>query len=175
MIRFVVAAIWICAVTLGSIFFAFSARDTGETEAAPPPFFGGLDYVKADIVSVPVVRAGAIDGYILAKFVFTVDPARAAAMSVPAASILADEAYSYIYGNPVIDFAKIDKVDIDGLRVALRDSINSRIGEKVVYEVLVEQLDFLSKQEIRDNTTRRRPSEGQKPAAAVEAPAKPAH
>ncbi|MDP3896339.1 MAG: hypothetical protein Q8Q62_06655 [Mesorhizobium sp.] len=175
MIRFVLAAVWICAVTVGSIFFAFSAaRSSGKAEVAPAPYFGGLDYVKTDVISVPIVRDRAVDGYFLARFVFTVEPAKAAAMSVPAATILVDEAFTYIYGHPLVDFTRTEKIDVDGFRVALRDSINARVGQQLVHEVLIEQLDYLSKQEIRDNTAKRRTASA--PPATDAAPkAAPAH
>lgn len=174
MIRFIIAAIWICAVTVGSIFFAFSAaRDTGEAEAAPAPYFGGLDYVKTDVISVPIVRDRAVDGYFLARFVFTVEPGKAASMSVPAASLLVDEAFTYIYGHPLVDFARTDKIDVDAFRIALRDSINARVGQELVHEVLIEQIDYLSKQEIRENTAKRRTVSA--PPAADAAPKAPAH
>ena len=171
MIRFVAAAVWICAVTVGAVFFAFSAANkSGEAEAAPAPYFGGVDYIKTDIVSVPIVRDGTVDGYFLARFVFTVEPAKVAGMTVPAASVLVDAAFSYIYSHPMIDFTQTNPVDIDAFKIALRDSVNKRIGQDIVHEVLIEQLDFLSKKEIRENT-RRAPVE---PAPAA-APAKPAH
>ena len=167
MIRFVVAAVWLCGVTLGALFFAFSSvKESADAEAAQPAaYFGGLDYVKTDVISVPIVKDAAIDGYFLARFVYTVDPARKAQMSVPVDALLTDEAFTYIYSNPLFDFSEPKRIDIDGFRNDLRDKINARIGEKLVHEVLVEQVDYLTKQEIRDNTMRRRAVSA--PATAV--------
>ena len=44
---------------------------------------------------------------------------------------------------------------MDGFRNGLRDSVNARVGEELMHEVLVEQVDYLSKQEIRDNLRER--------------------
>ena len=41
-------------------------------------------------------------------------------------------------------------------RAGIRNRINEKVGEDLVHEVLIEQVDFLSKEEIRDNTIRRR-------------------
>ena len=75
MIKFVVAALWLCAVTAGSIFYSLSS--TGQVAAntsAEQPYFGGLDYIKADLISVPNIRKARIDGYFLARLVYTVEP-----------------------------------------------------------------------------------------------------
>jgi hypothetical protein len=156
MIKFVIAAIWICAVTVGSIFFAFSSTSEKPEAAAPAPFFGGLDYVKTDVISVPIVKDGGVAGYFIARFVYTADPARLAAMTVPAEAMLIDEVFTYLYSNPAIDFSRAERLDIDAFRNGLRDSINKRLGEDLIKEVMMEQVDYLSKQEIRDNAMKRR-------------------
>ncbi|MCR5855880.1 hypothetical protein [Mesorhizobium sp. J428] len=157
MVKFIVAAVWIVAVTVGSIFFAFSSTSDkpGEVEK-PAPFFGGLDYVKTDVISVPVVKNGEVAGYFIARFVFTAEPARIAKMSVPMQSIITDEFFTYLYSNPLIDFTRGDRIDINAFRSGLRDNLNKRLGEDVVHEVMMEQVDYLSKQEIRDNAMKRR-------------------
>lgn len=157
MIKFVIAAVWIVAVTVGSIFFAFSSTDSKPKETeAPAPFFGGLDYVKTDIISVPVVKGGEVAGYFIARFVYTAEPARIAKLTVPMQALITDEFFTYVYSNPLVDFTKGEKIDIDGFRTGLRDSLNTRIGEEFVKEVMMEQVDYLSKQEIRDNAAKRR-------------------
>lgn len=157
MVKFIVAAVWIVAVTVGSIFFAFSSTGDkpGEVEK-PAPFFGGLDYVKTDVISVPVVRNGEVAGYFIARFVFTAEPARIAKMSVPMQAIITDEFFTYLYSNPLMDFTRGDRIDIDAFRSGLRDNLNKRLGEDFVHEVMMEQVDYLSKQEIRDNAMKRR-------------------
>jgi hypothetical protein len=171
MIRFVAAALWICAVTVGSIFFAFSASSERSSPEEKPAFFGGLDYVKTDVISVPLVKTGKVAGYFLARFVYTAEQSKLAALSVPAEAMLVDQLYTYLYTNPQIDFTATEKVDLDVFRIGLRDSINERLGDKLLHDVLIEQIDFLSKEEIRDNTIRRRTG-AEKPAALP--PAAPA-
>jgi len=157
MIKFIVAAVWVVAVTVGSIFFAFSSTGDKAGEAEKPAaFFGGLDYVKTDVISVPIVKEGEVAGYFIARFVYTAEPARIAQLSVPMQAIITDEFFTYLYSNPLMDFTRGDRIDIDAFRSGLRDSLNKRIGEEFVHEVMLEQVDYLSKQEIRDNAMKRR-------------------
>jgi hypothetical protein len=159
-IKFIVAAIWICGVTVGSMMFAFSSvqKDAGE-EAAPATYFGGIDYVKTDTLSIPIVHEAAVQGYFIARFIYTAEQKRLAAMTVPAESILVDEVFTYLYSNPLIDFTDTAKIDIDAFRAGLREAMNKRLGEELIKDVLIEQVDYLSKQEIRDNALRRRAGE----------------
>ena len=42
-------------------------------EAEPEKLYGGLETVRTRMISVPVIRSGAIQGYVLAQFSFTAD------------------------------------------------------------------------------------------------------
>jgi hypothetical protein len=165
MIKFIAAALWICAATVGAVFYSYqTAGERGEGEA-PKPFLGGLDYVDSDIISVPLIRDSSVQGYFLTKLVYTVEPADLAKLSVPASALFTDQVYSYLYSNPQIDFTHAAKMDVDAFRKNIRDSINARVGTEIVHDVLVDQINFLSKDEIRDNAIKRRTSTPAKPAA----------
>jgi hypothetical protein len=167
MIKFVIAALWLVAVTLGTVIFSFSMTGPKPDKAPQPAFFGGLDYVKTDIISVPLMKNEEVYGYFLTRLVYTVEPAVMKTLSLPAEALLVDEVYSYLYANPEIDFADYAKLDLDKLRTGIRDAVNKRVGKKLVHDVLIEQIDFLTKAEILDNTIRRRtPPDDEKAAPA---------
>lgn len=167
MIKFIAAALWIVVVTLGAVFYSFQAAANRPPVAAASPLLGGLDYVKTDVISVPFIKGDRIQGYFLARLVYTVEPKQVAKLSVPLDALLIDQVYTYLYGNPQIDFAKRDTIDIDAFRNGIRDSVNTRIGDKLLHDVLVEQIDFLTPDDIRDNAAR------QRRAAAAEAAKSP--
>jgi hypothetical protein len=160
MIKFIAAALWICAATVGAVFYSYQAAGARGEGEAPKPMLGGLDYVDTDIISVPLIRDSAIKGYFLTKLVYTVEPAEMAKLSVPASALMTDQVYSYLYSNPQIDFSKAESIDIDAFRKNIRDSINARVGAEIVHEVLIDQVNFLSKDEIRDNAIKRRDNAG---------------
>ena len=172
LIKFIAAAIWICLATIGSVFFAFQTS-SANSEAKGPALFGGMDYVKTDVISVPLLRDSKIDGYFLARLVYVIDPKKLKQLTVPAEALLVDEVYSYLYSNPQIDFSVNDTLDLDALRNGIRDSINARVADTLIDDILIEQIDFLSKDEIRDNSVRRR-TKAVEAGKADEAPA-PVH
>ena len=165
MIKFIAAALWICAVTLGAVFYSFQAAGQRGAAEPPKPMLGGLDYVKTDMISVPLLRDGTINGYFLTKLVYTVEPAEIKKLSVPAQALMTDQVYSYLYSNPQIDFTKKESIDLDAFRKSIRDAINTRVGVELVHEVLIDQVNFLSKDDIRDNALRRRKNAGETAAA----------
>ncbi len=156
MIKFIVAAIWLCAVTIGAVFYSFQNAAAKMDAPPPPPLLGGLDYIKTEIVSVPVLTDGHINGYFLTRLVYTIEPSKMAKLSVPADALIVDQVYSYIFGNPDLDFVNHETLDLNAFREGIRKKINEKVGEDLVHEVLIEQVDFLSKEEIRDNTIRRK-------------------
>lgn len=155
MIKFVVAAFWVIAVTIGAMFYSFQSAGAKNTVEVPAPLMGGLDYIKTDVLSIPLIRGSAVQGYFITRLVYTVDPEKLAKMSVPADSLIVDQVYQYIYSNPQLDFAQYETLDLEAFKTGIKDAINARIQEPVINEVLVEQIDYLSKEEIRDNTIRR--------------------
>lgn len=160
MIKFIVAALWICAATVGAVFYSFQAAGARGEGEAPKPMLGGLDYVSSDIISVPLIRDSAVKGYFLTKLVYTVEPAEMAKLSVPASALMTDEVYTYLYSNPQVDFTKAASIDLDAFRKDIRDRINARIGAEIVHDVLIDQVNFLTKDEIRDNAIKRREGAG---------------
>jgi hypothetical protein len=156
MVKFALAAIWIAAVALGSVYYSFNNSKDNPEGPNEPSLFGGLDYLKTGIVSVPLFREGRVYGYFLARLVYTIEPARLAALTLPAEAVVVDQVYDYLFANPDIDYHDKATIDLDSIREGIRDSINERVGEKLVHDVMIEQVDFLSKSDIRDNTIRRR-------------------
>jgi hypothetical protein len=172
LIKFVAAAIWICVVTIGAVVYSFQTSGAN-ADAKGPALFGGLDYVKTDVISVPILRNSRVDGYFLARLVYVVDPAKLKLLTVPVEAILVDEVYSYLYSNPQLDFSAKETLDLKIFRAGIRDAINARVQDALIDDILVEQIDFLSKDDIRDNSVRRRTKaiEAEKKAAS----AAPAH
>ncbi|KRB19333.1 MULTISPECIES: hypothetical protein [Mesorhizobium] len=160
MIKVIAIAVWVCAATLGAVFYSFQAAGDRGVGEKPKPMLGGLDYVKTDVISVPLIHDSRIDGYFLAKLVYTVEPEQIKKLSIPAEALITDQVYSYLYAHPQIDFGKKQPIDLDTFRAAIRDTVNARVGATLVHEVLIDQVNFLSKDEIRDNWLRRRQDAG---------------
>src|SRR3546814_12929028 len=63
----------------------------------------------------------------------------------------------------MIDLGNPHAFDLEVLKTRIRDDMNMRLGDGTVAEVLVERLDFMSKEDIRTNVAR----EGRHPVEEV--------
>lgn len=149
MIKFIIIGLWICAITLASSYTAASWKaDTGEaTEGGEN--LEGLNYEKTGPINVPMVVDGAVEGYVVAQFVFTADAKALGKLSVPPNPFIVDEAFRTIYADERIDIHDLKKFDIGTLAKVIAERVNARFGTGIVKDVLVEQFTYVSKDEVR--------------------------
>ena len=53
---------------------------------------------------------------------------------MPAAALINDQVYTYLFTNPNIDFSQIETLDLDAFRNGIRDSINKRVGKDLIHD-----------------------------------------
>lgn len=149
MIKLVAIGLWVCLVSLGSSYVMASMRSP-EPEAKPAPtYFAGIDYKKTDPITVPIIVGNDIKGYILARFVYTIDGEIVGGLAVPPDPFLMDDAFKAIYSVEGFDFEHPERYDLKKLTDAIRASVNKRYDKEVVHEVLVQQFDYIAKKDVR--------------------------
>lgn len=151
MLKLLLSGIWICALSLGSVYFSMQMASDATDKAAPSDFFGNLDYLRSDVISIPVISDGEVHGYFLTRLVFTVDKQELSALSVPPTDLITDELYTLLVGNRMIDFPEMDNFDLSLFRKTVKADLNKRVGKDVFHDVMVEQIDYLTKRDIRSN------------------------
>ncbi len=150
MIKLLAIGVWVVAVALGSSYVMASVTSNEPEKSAPPSYFEGLDYRKTDNITVPMIAKDAIQGYILARFVYTIDGKTVATMQVPPDPFILDEAFRQLYSTKGFDFETPSRFDLTKLVDSIRDSVNARYGQDVVHDVLVDQFDYIAKKDIRN-------------------------
>lgn len=152
MIRLLVAGLWICVVTLAAAYAAVSFNAATPEVDEPDEFFGGLDYAKTEIISVPVIDEGAVKGYVIAQFVYTIDANTKKNLSVPPDVFILDSAFRTIYEDATPDFENLEKEDLGALTTAVKEAVNKRFQADIIEDVLVEIFNFVPKNSIRLNS-----------------------
>lgn len=149
MIRTIVIGLWICAVALGSLFFAVRQNDgsSGEVKAEAGGF-GGLDYVKTDVMSVPIISNGSVAGYVVTQLVYTIDSNIRKKITVPLEYFISDEIFRKFYGS-YSDTKEVEKVKFEDVRASVITDLNARFPEPVIKDLLVEQFNYISAEGIR--------------------------
>lgn len=162
MIRIIAIGLWICAVAFGSLFLAVrqNASSTGEAQAATGGFaenFGGVDYVKTDVMSVPIISNGGVAGYVVTQLVYTVDSNIRKKLTVPLEFFISDEIFRKFYGS-YSDTKEVEKVSFEDVRASIITDLNARFPEPVIKDLLVEQFNYISAEEIRAMNMRGTPT-----------------
>jgi flagellar basal body-associated protein FliL len=151
-IKLILVGLWICAVTVASCYGAvmyFTAAKSETDNGA----FGGIDYIKTEMTSVPVIRNGEVQGYVVVQLVFAVDSEKLKERHLEPAPFLVDEAYRAIYADNRINFKRIEKQELSELAKQIMESSNKRLKDNLIKEVLFQQLNYVAKDEIRANWT----------------------
>ncbi len=149
MIKMVMVGVWVSIITLGSFYGSMVWVSGQPPEMAPTSFFGKVEKIKTETISVPIISNGEISGYVLAKFTFLADAILLKLMSVPPELILSDEAFRAIYSGSLQDFKKLEKYDLATLTKRMRLNANARIGVEIVKDVLVDSISYIPKSELR--------------------------
>ena len=141
-----IVGLWVLIVSLGASYaVAFIETPAKPGEAANKT--ASLTVEKTRVINVPMIAGGAVRGFIVAQFAYTVDGATAKALPVPPDVYLLDEAFRTIYTDDHLDFLHLEKYDIGALTKSLVESTNRRLGQPVVHDVLIQDFTFISKEE----------------------------
>ena len=147
------AGILAIAAALGAGYYAISASGA-DAGAKPADNFIGVDYVKSPSFAVPVIQNGLMEGYIVTEWVFTIDAKTKAALTVPPEIFIREDAFRSIYGEVVVDFDNLDRVDLVALAETIRSNVNKRLGTEAITSAMVQKFDFIASDKVRDNGSR---------------------
>jgi hypothetical protein len=151
MIRILLIGLWICAVALGSLYVA--VWQNSATAAVGSEAIEVLDDGKTDVFSVPIIIDNAVQGYIVSQLAYTLDHSVNASFGIPVSYFINDEIFRKFYGH-YSDVKEVQKVNFDDVRKAIIDGVNARFPQPLLKDLLVEQFNYITAQEIRDQNTR---------------------
>ncbi len=150
MIKIVLTGVWVCAVTLAAVYFSIHlalAPASAPTETAARD----TQLVKGETVTIPMIENGGVRGYFLGRVSLLADKAKASNPAVPLKDILRDELFTLLVGDKMVDLAHTANFSLDTFRSRIKDAMNKRLGEGTVTDVLVDQLDYMNKDDVKAN------------------------
>jgi hypothetical protein len=152
MMKLLFVGLWACAVSLGATYgvIQWKLSHSGAHAAEEGP--AKLAEVKTKAINVPIIADGAVQGYIIAQFVFTIDSKLMHEMPVKPDVYLLDEAFKTIYAGEKVNFRQLKRQDLPALAKQLGENVNKRLGAALVHDVLIDQLSYVPKEEVRGGT-----------------------
>jgi len=104
-------------------------------------------------MTVPVISSGALQGYVLTEISISTKSDLLKTLPQPPELLLSDEVFKTLYADEQIDFKHIEKTDLAKLSQKIRDNINSRAGAVVAEDVFIQELHYMSKEDVRESQT----------------------
>lgn len=148
MMKLLLVGVWASVVSLGAAFGMLQWQRSG---GPPSPGAGDakVEEYRTKAINVPIIGAGTIQGYIVAQFVFTVDANALAKVPVNPEVYVLDEAFKTIYAGEQVNFQNMKKQDLPQLAKKLGENVNRRLGLEIVRDVLIDQLSYIPKKDMR--------------------------
>jgi hypothetical protein len=109
----------------------------------------GLVYEKVKVINVPMIADGSVQGYIVTQLVFTANAKVLRQLPVPPEPFVVDEAFRMIYGDQKLDFKNLGRYDLTQFAQTVRAQVNKRLQTEALQEVLVQDFNYVSKDQIR--------------------------
>ncbi len=167
MLKLVFTGIWVCVITLASVYFSVKMA----TAPAPPPDDSKqaqLELVKGETVTIPVIGDGAVTGYFIGQLNFMMNKDVVKGATLPLTEMTTDQLFTLLVGNKMVDISKVKSFDPQAFRDAVKKGMNERLGGDYIADVMLQQLDYLSKEDQKAATSGQQPKMG-KPVKIVEA------
>lgn len=148
MIKLLLTGIWASMVTLGAT-FGILQWQKGKSAQAAAGSEVILQEFRTKAINVPIIGSGLIQGYMVAQFVFTVDANALQKVAVSPEVYLLDEAFKTIYAGEQVNFQNMKKQDLPALAKQIGEGVNKRLGVAMVHDVLIDQLSYIPKKDVR--------------------------
>jgi hypothetical protein len=149
MIRLVLSGIWVCAMTVAASYGVAYWKASGHVLLPKQEYLEGVEYEKTKVINVPMIANGSVQGYVVAQFVFTIDAKTLRQLAVPPESFVVDEAFRKIYGDDTLDFKNLTRSDLGELTDLIKERVNQRMQANVIQEILVEDYNYIAKDDVR--------------------------
>lgn len=147
MIQNLLLGVWVCLATLGGVYGAqFLSMDAPADNAVK---VGSLSYVTTNPMSVPLIDDGELHGYAIVKLIYAVREKKLAANQERIAAHFRDAANRVLYAEEAKLLISKRKHDMGNLAVSVKAAVNTSLQTDLVEEVLFEQFNYVSRDQVR--------------------------
>ena len=147
MIQQLLLGAWVCLATLGGVYGAGFLSMDAPTENAVN--VGTLSYVTTQPLSVPLIEEGELHGYAIVKLIYAVPEKKLAANQPRIAAHFRDAANRTLYAEEAEFLVSKQKHDMGNLALAVKVAVNKSLQADLVEEVLFEQFNYVSRDQVR--------------------------
>lgn len=158
MLKLILTGVWVAVVTLGSVYASIQMSKPVDPAEEAAKKKAVQELVRGEMVTFPVISGGHVQGYFLTKTSYVVDKTKMEGVTLPIPALLTDELYTALVGDRVIRVQENRDFDLPRFRERIKTALNKRLGVDAVVDVIVEQVDYLSKDELRNSMQQKQAS-----------------
>jgi hypothetical protein len=149
MFKILIIGIWGCLIAAGTSYGVVFMHNRKPAEAASAAPAEKLERRKVPPITVPVVSEGKLQGYLIAQLAVTGSAQAMKAQDIPPEAVLSSVAFALLYSDDRIDFRQLKKYDLKAFTDEAKAQMDKRIGAGIVSEVAVDDLNYVSKDDLR--------------------------
>ena len=152
MMKTLATSVWVLIVALGAAFGAVEwqkRQAAQQADAAAGKKEVKLSEFKTRPINVPIISDGTVQGYIVAQFAIMIDDNQLKEFPIDPQVYVVDEAFKTIYAGEKLNFKELKKTDLPKFAKLLSESVNARLGRPMVQEILIQQLGYIPKDDMR--------------------------
>jgi hypothetical protein len=155
MLKTVAISLWLMGLLSGSMYYFSTAPVTPAVEEGSAEQKQELEYVSLQPMTVAIVRNNEVRGYIILELSFAMDPGAYDDMSKPLELVLNDRIIEALHEDRSIDIFKLDEFDIKAFAGRLVTAVNAKMGQDLLKQILIQDINFVSKEDVRDMLMRK--------------------
>jgi hypothetical protein len=151
MLKLILTGIWVAIVALGAVYFSIEMSRPPDPAAEEAKKKAQQELVRGEMVTFPVIADGRVEGYFLTKTSYVADKTKLAEITLPIPEILTDELYTALVGDQIIRVGENRTFNLKAFKERVKLALNTRLGAEVVLDVIIEQIDYLSKDALQSS------------------------
>lgn len=137
----------VIATLAGSYAAVVLSSPPGDRAATPMPDVEEI--VRLEQSSIPILRDGKVQGYVLAQLAFTASASDLKSSKPALTTHVTAAAFATVFEEEALNFASLRVAQLARLGDRTLARANEQIGRHVVRKVLVENLMFLDQESVR--------------------------
>ena len=156
MIKTIAIGVWACMVALAAVYAAATWQSGAPVEIAMAPSekrLEGIEYRQPGPITVPMISDGRLRGYVVVKVIFTAAAQDLHDFPFDPQPFVLDETFRHIYTDGKVEFDQMSKYNLDEITDGIRTSVNARLGLGLVRDILIDELNYVDKDDLRQPST----------------------
>lgn len=148
MVRMLILGFVVVLATLGGSFAAMKMSHSSSS-APEHPKAEAEAVVKLEPTSVPIIRDGKIQGYVVGRFAFSSSAGELGKNKDTLVLYVSEAIFRAVYEEEQLNFASLKLVQVDTLVKKAVETANARIGRPAIKQVFAENMSFLPYDSVR--------------------------